>query len=335
MSKELVEVARLLRSFAINQIVASAARVNLFGEISTGTRSTHALSATTGLPERSVQLLVAVLNGLNLCRVHDGEVSATALTPLLAEDGGQMYGQALLCADEYYKTWGELDATLRTGQSAFQRVYGSDVWTYLDSNPDALEQFSRTMSAGSDAVADQIIDAYPFIEHTRVVDIGAGDGTFLWRLLTREPTIQGLAVELPAQAAEARRKLSRTALQGRGAVFEADVFTDSLPESDLYVLKGVLHNWSDDAAVRLLRTLRVASPNSRVLVVERLIDADVSSVTMHSAINSLTMSLLFGAAERTADEYIDLLSTAGFSACIEGKLEGNLALISGDPSSKA
>ena len=331
MSKELVEVAGMLRGFALNQIVASAARVDLFGAICAGPTSTEALSAAVGLPERSVQMLVAVLTGLDLCRVHDGEVSATGLTPLLAKDGGQMHGQALLCADEYYKTWGELDATLRTGESAFRRVYGTDMWSYLDSNPDALAQFSRTMSAGSDAAADRIIDAYPFGDHTVVVDIGAGDGTFLWRLLTRQPTMRGIAVELPAQAAEARRKLEGAGLDGRGAVLDADAFTDELPESELYVLKGVLHNWADEAAVRLLRALRAASPNGRVLVVERLSGADLSSVTMHGAINSLTMSLLFGAAERTADQYVHLLASAGYSARVEAELDGNMALMSGDP----
>jgi O-methyltransferase domain len=52
-------------------------------------------------------------------------------------------------------------------------------------------------------------------------------------------------------------------------------FFDSLPaDVDAYLLKGVLHDWPDDDAVRILRNTRAAiRPDGTLLLIENIMDS--------------------------------------------------------------
>lgn len=53
---------------------------------------------------------------------------------------------------------------------------------------------------------------------------------------------------------------------------------------DVVLLKSVLHDWNDDDAVRILQRARDAlAPDSRVLVIERVMPAQVDDLPAHRA----------------------------------------------------
>jgi hypothetical protein len=74
----------------------------------------------------------------------------------------------------------------------------------------------------------------------------------------------------------------------------------------------VIHDWSDDEAVAILRTVRRAIPDAGTLLLveavlpERAAD-DPAAVRM-----DVHMLTLLGGQERTADEFAALLDVAGF-----------------------
>lgn len=87
-------------------------------------------------------------------------------------------------------------------------------------------------------------------------------------------------------------------------------FFDSVPEgADGYLLKGVIHDWPDDDAVRILRNARRAIPQDGMLVlIERIVD----SATGPAGLVDLLM-LVIGGRERTEADLRALLAAAGFS----------------------
>jgi len=92
----------------------------------------------------------------------------------------------------------------------------------------------------------------------------------------------------------------------------AGSFFDSVPGGgDAYVLKNIIHDWPDEKAVQILRNVRAtAGPEATVLLVEFVIpnhDRDFPEKWV-----DLEMLLNLGARERTAAEYRDLLTQAGF-----------------------
>jgi hypothetical protein len=74
----------------------------------------------------------------------------------------------------------------------------------------------------------------------------------------------------------------------------------------------VIHDWDDDASLRILRAVRRAAPRgAKVLLVEALLpNADAPNWPTTLDIVMLTI----GGCQRTPGEYADLLQQAGFSS---------------------
>ena len=88
-------------------------------------------------------------------------------------------------------------------------------------------------------------------------------------------------------------------------------FFASVPEgADLYVLKSIIHNWSDAAAVKILRTCRAAMPpHGRLLLAERVVPP--GNEPAEAKLFDINMLVTAGGQERTEAEYETLLQTAG------------------------
>jgi hypothetical protein len=89
-------------------------------------------------------------------------------------------------------------------------------------------------------------------------------------------------------------------------------FFDAVPDGgDLYVLKNIIHDWPDDKAGQILKTVRAATPTgTTVALVECVIpphDRDYLAKSM-----DLAMLIYNAGRERTADEYRNLVQQAGF-----------------------
>ena len=89
-------------------------------------------------------------------------------------------------------------------------------------------------------------------------------------------------------------------------------FFDSVPEGgDLYVMKNIIHDWPDDRAQQILKTVRAAArEGATLLLVECVIPPhDRDFVAKWTDLGMLVDNT---GRERTADEYRDLLHQVGF-----------------------
>lgn len=80
-------------------------------------------------------------------------------------------------------------------------------------------------------------------------------------------------------------------------------------------MSKVLHDWHDAEALSILRAVRTAiSADARLLVVENVLDAPGRTPSQQRDVHlvDLHMLVMFGARERTKQEYDDLLVAAGF-----------------------
>ena len=90
-----------------------------------------------------------------------------------------------------------------------------------------------------------------------------------------------------------------------------DFFASVPAGGDVYVLALIIHDWPDDTATAILRTChRAMAPGARVWVIERVIEP--GNAYDPAKLIDLLMLVIFGAQERTAEEYGSLLRSAGF-----------------------
>ena len=196
--------------------------------------------------------------------------------------------------------------TLRTGQPAWETVFGTPFWQFLAANPAMSASFDATMAAGPEYVADAA-RGYDWSGVDHVVDIGGGTGRLLGELLVLHPQMRATLVDLPDTVDRGREYLAGLGLDQR-CTFVGQSFFEALPAgSDLYVLSNVLHDWADAKATAILRRCAEAAGDSgRVIVIE---DGDSAMV----AEMDLRMLVLCGGRQHSVDDYTALASAAGLA----------------------
>ena len=96
-------------------------------------------------------------------------------------------------------------------------------------------------------------------------------------------------------------------------------------------MRWVLHDWSDEESVALLKNVRkIATANARLMVVESVIP-ETSDFDMGKWMD-LNMMMMATGRERTAAEFGDLLERAGFALEQIVPTPSPLSIVVGRPS---
>ena len=140
------------------------------------------------------------------------------------------------------------------------------------------------------------------------MDVGGGEGALLRDILTATPRLQGILFDLPPVVAGASEILTGD-IAARCQIVGGNFF-DSVPDNaDAYLLKGVIHDWPDDEAARILRnTRRAIRRNGTLLLVESIVGS-----TPHPVGVMELLMLVIGGRERSETEFRSLLASADFS----------------------
>lgn len=204
---------------------------------------------------------------------------------------------------------GLLDESIRTGQVAFERVHAAPFFRHLAENPEDAAVFNAAMSSMPSYIAE-IVEAYDFSKFRRIVDVGGGHGALLAAILEANPQTHGVLQDLPAVVAGAST-LRREGIADRCELLAGDFFDGVPGGGDAYLLKGIIHDWNDEAAVAILRNCRQAIRRDGTLI---LLDAVLTgSDDPARALMDLLMMVLTGGRERTEAEFRALLQEARFS----------------------
>jgi 2,7-dihydroxy-5-methyl-1-naphthoate 7-O-methyltransferase len=217
----------------------------------------------------------------------------------LAGIGGRMAG-----------TWGTLLDYVRTGQPAYQRVFGRPFWEDLAAHPAIGAEFDALMGPAGHGVPDYDIELSDGWDAVRtVVDVGGGTGAMLASLLRRHPRTRGILVDLPGTVARAAELIESLGVAGRVTV-EGQSFFDPLPAgADLYLLKSVLNDWPDEPTVAILRRCAEAARTART---SKAAIAILGGVAADEAPRSLGIDMLVaGGKTNTLSQFTELARQAG------------------------
>jgi O-methyltransferase domain len=210
---------------------------------------------------------------------------------------------------EFLTAMGSLADAVRTGRAPFADLHGS-FYGYLESNAEARAHFDAHMATRSRTIAEAVAECYDFTGVSTLADIGGGLGTILAVLLRANPGLRGLLFELAPVVRRASGFLDAQGVSERCELVEGDFFA-TVPQADAYLLSNIVHNWADEAAVRILRGVRSAMPvDGRVLLLDMLL-ADDDRPHLGKELDMRLLALHQGGRERTETEYLGLLGEAG------------------------
>ncbi|GLB22743.1 hypothetical protein AtubIFM61612_003322 [Aspergillus tubingensis] len=244
------------------------------------------LSSQTNLPERTLRLLLrqSFLNGI----FHEPEpdrVAHTASSAALVMNAPfyDWFGHSV---EEVFPTSAKLAEALekcsqsgieggRAEDSAFSLAIGGgeSVFEFFEKRPDKQRRFRGAMEAvGMDGGHDLgfVVGGFDWGKLGRgvVVDVGGSSGFLSIALANAYKDLIFVVQDYKDTVDEGRVALPPH-LSGRVSFQAHDFFTPQTVPGDVFLLRHVCHNWSDENAARILRNLVPAmKSSSRILLVE-------------------------------------------------------------------
>ncbi|MEU7578659.1 methyltransferase [Streptomyces sp. NPDC041068] len=317
-------IARLAFGGMAAQTLRAAVRLGVVELLGDAPRPAADVAADAGAAPQPMLRLLRALTALGLVREDaPGSFSVTPAGALL--DPGRPDSLAsfvrLFTEPVVVRAWEQLDGSVRTGEIAFDAVFGTDFFSHLAQHPQLSAEFNAAMSQATAETAAALPHAFDFGRFTRVTDVGGGDGTLLAAVLDAHPHLTGVVFDTAEGLAETPITLARHGLAERCSLNPGDFFHSVPGGSDLYLVKSVLHDWTDDQVVTVLTRCReVLPPDGAVLIVEpvlpEVVDTGADSAVTDGGItylSDLNMLVNVGGRERTRGDFEDVCRRAGLT----------------------
>jgi O-methyltransferase/methyltransferase family protein len=289
----------LLRGALATRALGLVADLGVAEALAGGPRPVEELARELGADRDTLhRLLRALASDGVFAEEEPGVFRNTEASDQLRNSGWGAF--AHLFGNPFYRAAGGLDAS---GKPAFPDLYGTDFWTWLAANPDERAIFDRAMEQGKVNRVERLAGVEWRGDET-VVDVGGGNGSLLVHLLSRRPGLRGIVFDLPETVRD------EEALGDRIEFVEGSFF-ETVPPGDVYVLSTILHDWDDERALAILRTIRAAvGPESRLILLEAVVPA--GNEPGGSKWLDLLMLALFAGRERDEAQWRALLEDGGF-----------------------
>jgi hypothetical protein len=172
-------------------------------------------------------------------------------------------------------------------------------------------RFGRAMREMTAIDVQALARAYRWPRSGVVCDLAGGVGTLLAAVLQRRRNLRGILVDAPEVLAQAGGFLRSRGVGERVECRPGDLFEAIDVRADVYVLKWILHDWSDQACRGILGRLRASMPvGARVVAIDQRIDPEwVNPITAMVDLHMLVTCE--GGRERTPAEVHGLMCDAG------------------------
>jgi C-methyltransferase len=297
-----------------SQAITVAAQLGVADALADGPLPIDELAARVDADADALRRLLRALIGRGIFRQRrDGRYELNSLSGTLRSDApvsmtsaARFYG-----SQEQRERWTLMVDAVRTGNAVVAALRGRESFEYFAEKPELAELFNQTMTSVSELTDATVVAGYDFSVYPTIVDVGGGHGPLLAAILASAPASGGVLYDLPGVVANAPNLLRKQDVADRVRIAEGSFFYEVPPNGDAYILKNIIHDWPEDKALQILRNVRAAAgPHAALLLVEFVIPSHNRDFPGKWV--DLEMMLNLGARERTAAEYRDLLSQAGF-----------------------
>ncbi|MGI9069982.1 MAG: methyltransferase [Bryobacteraceae bacterium] len=325
---------QLLFGKHITYSLSAIARLGIADHMSEAPVQVDELAMKTGAHSPSLYRVMRMLASLGVFEeMPEKRFSLTAVGQLLKTDApGSLRYFAIQLGDRWAtRAWGYFTDTVRTGEDGVTKAFEKNVFELFAEEPEQAETFNRSMTNLSAAMLEPIVNAYDFSSIDRLADVGGGRGMLLASVLTRYPQMRGVVYDLPEVLAGAICEPHFSTCKERVELEEGSFF-DRVPAGcDAYIMKFILHDWSDDHCRKILNLIRRELPqNGRVLVCEQVVTASPEP-TLAKFIDIDMLALTIGGKERTEAEFRDLFASAGLRLVKVIQTESPLCVLEARP----
>ncbi len=304
---------QLLFGKQLTYSLSGVARLGVADHMTGAARPVEDIASRCGAHAPSLYRVMRMLAGFGVFK--EGPPRQFALTPigeLLKTDApGSLRYMAMMFGEEFStRAYEHIAACLRTGGDGVSAAYGKQIWEVLAERPSQCETFQHAMTSSTAISAGAIVEAYDFAGVRRLADVGGGHGYLLAAILRANPNMQGVLFDRP----EVTGSVDKSVFAGceDRVVIETGSFFERMPDGcDAYLMKHIIHDWSDEHCRTILSLIRRKLPkDGRVLLCEMVV-TDEPGPTPAKMLDIEMLVMTVGGKERTKEEFADLFASCG------------------------
>jgi len=326
------EIFDIVSGFVYSQILLTCVELNVLSAVGRG-RTVDALAAEIDLGLDETRRLAEGAASLRLLQKRGGLYRLGDLGAALLATPGAI--AMIKHHPNLYRDMSDPVAFLRAGRG---ETHLSRFWDYassLEPDSDQAAVYSELMATSQAMIARDILAAYDFSKHTRLLDMGGGHGAFVTAVARQHDDLELEMFDLPAVAAQAKSALADTGLADRVAVHAGSFFEDALPTgADLITLVRIVHDHDDGPAQAIINAAFKALPSGgRLLVCEPMLTGG-SAKRISAAYFNFYLYAMGSGAPRTPAMIQDMMLKAGFESTrqVKTRFPLNASIVSADKS---
>jgi acetylserotonin N-methyltransferase len=307
----------LIAAFRRSKTMFAAVSLGVFDALVAGPLTAAQLATKIGAHADSLTRLLNACVGLGLL-VYTGDRYAntpSARAYLTSDSPERMTGYINYSNEVAWKLWAHLEDGIREGSHRWKQAYGWDepIFSNFFRTDTAKREFLMGMNGFGVLTSPTVVNAFDLSRFRTLVDLGGATGHLSIAACQRYSQLQAVVFDLPEVLPLAREIIGKTDVANRITTVSGDFFKDALPPADLYAMGRILHDWSEEKCLTLLRRVHAALPaGGALLIVEKVLKEDKSGPPWAN-MQDLNMLLCTEGRERNLAEYEALAKKAGFA----------------------
>lgn len=313
---QLIEMAM---GYFRSRVLVAAARLELADALHPGAKTAIELAEECHADAVALQRLLRALAGFGI--VVETAPGAFALTslgqPLRKDVADSAWPSILFWGDLLSDSWSFLTECVKTGESARDVMMREGYASRWSKDPNAGDIFRAVMGTAQAEDYQAIANSCGLAGAKVVADLGGGGGGLLVAVLKAHLKIEGMLVDRPEAVKAAERRIASEGLAQRCQLLGADLLQSVPAGAGVYLMKHVLHGYSDKDAATILRNCREAlCPDGRLLVLEFVLPDQVSGgdeSLERRLMSDLNMLAVTGGKERSEAEWRRLADASGLT----------------------
>jgi SAM-dependent methyltransferase len=317
LGQALNQLAAIAFGFVHSQALHTAFSLGVFEALAGAAMTADELASRVKAHPTALRRLLVVLAHLDLLTRDGPRFRNSELGQFCSSRAAVNIGK-VTTIDPFYHMFEYLTDAVRHNRPQWETALDTtpgDAFTALYADPHRLREFAKLMNAFSVPQGRLIAESFDFSDRTCIMDVAGGPGGQAIEIGLRYPHLRGIITDMEAVCVVAREDIELAGLSTRFTAVAADLLTGPYPDgADVIVLGHVLHDWSDETCLRILRNCRAALPIGGVLLISDSVLGDDFSGTSLDNLKDLIMLVANepDARERTRGEFESLLAKTGF-----------------------
>lgn len=282
-------------------------------------RSAASLARRLSLDVRAVEILLDALTAIGYLRKRGLHYANAPVSSLYLVRGRPTYmGDNLKYQEMIWDAWGDLRHSIGKGGAVRPLEY------WLLRHKGFTQEYIKGMDNIARGPAAEIAALAAPAPGARLLDVGAGPGTYSLAFLRANPGMSATLLDLPSTLKVTKRMLAEFPLLSARARLKAGNYRSAAfgkEEYDLVLLSHITHDESPEVNRRLIEeSLSALRPGGRIIIHDFMLDANRVEPVFGALFSVHMLAYTEGGRTYTAAEYAKWLRRAGFRRLTEHRI---------------